>query len=110
MSDFKWCNRTELIQLIRGRTPTIPGPDTDNDRLEHLAEQTKSLGYSDLQQAEMSGTTRSRAKLETWVQQNFTWLEGQLPCTGPTKGRCTLHGCPESQHLRCFLNAEKKWC
>jgi hypothetical protein len=48
----------------------------------------------------------SRAMLQTWIRNNWTMVNSQIPCSGPLKGNCTMYPCPEGRHLSCFKAAE----
>lgn len=47
----------------------------------------------------------SRRKLEEWVTKNWDSVNSQIPCSGPLKGKCTRHSCPEGRHLTCYASA-----
>lgn len=103
---LEWCNKTELRQIVRVQTGGFsPNPDLPQERLIQIG-----TGQARLEAHEVSGTATTRAELEEWVQQNFSWAEGQLPCTGPNRGKCTIYPCSEARHMDCYLEAEKKWC
>lgn len=97
-----WANVTELLTVIREKTGICARADLPRDRLVHLAD-TGEIP----QKLEHSPTQDSRARLETWVQENFRLLDGQLPCIGPHRGKCRIYGCSESRHLDCLQDMER---
>ena len=96
-------NTSELLQLLK--EPERGGHrlrrSVPHDRLIHLlhtGEQPTS--------EELASTTTTRNKLEVWIQERWVNIGSQLPCTGETRGKCTLHPCSDGRHVDCYLAAK----
>ncbi len=92
-------NRTELVEIIRRRTNLIVQRSLPIERLQVLASTTEMPRMD-----ECAGTASSRHKLQVFVVQNWAQINSQLPCTGSTRGQCTVHPCSEGRHLDCFMS------
>lgn len=100
---YECCNRTELVAKIRATYGVIPAPDVTEEVLIAVLN-----GQHILTESEISGTTKTRRRLEKWLNENWAWAQGQLPCSGPGRGKCSTYPCPEGQHVDCYLSVEKK--
>jgi len=94
-------NISELLELLRQKGYRVSST-VSKERLIELIE-----GNLVPDQFEMNGTISSRRRLETWVDQNRTYIASQLPCRGPLQGKCTQYDCPDVRHIDCYLAAEQ---
>lgn len=94
-------NRTELCELIRRYTGAIVKRSLPKERLIELVE-TETQPQPD----ELAGTTQSRVRLQQFMEKHWGMIASQLPCSGPTKGKCSVHNCPDGRHIDCYMRAE----
>lgn len=97
LPDLRELNTTELLAIIRQQTGLVVKRSVPKDRLIQLVEEgTKPA------QEELSGTNGTRRILQLFIEKNWSWINSQLPCKGPNRGKCTVYQCPEGRHLDCY--------
>ena len=97
-------NQSELLQILAnsGHGNLRLKVTTPRERLIDLI---RSDGIP--HKREISGTARTRLELQEWIETNWDRIGSQLPCTGPTRGMCTVYPCSEGRHIECYLSAQK---
>ena len=102
--ELEQLNISELLQLLK--EPERGGHRLKKavpiDRLIHLIRTGETPEPS-----EFAATIQTRAKLEVWVSKNIDAIGSQLPCSGPTRGKCSIHPCSDGKHLDCYLAAKE---
>lgn len=95
-------NISELLQILLG--PERGGHrlrrSVPAERLIHLI-RTGETPTPD----EISAVTDTRKRLQMWVNDNWIRVGSQLPCSGETRGQCTIHECTDGRHLDCYHGA-----
>lgn len=97
-------NKSELLQILAnsGHGNLRLKVTTRKARLIDLIRSDGTPGKQ-----EISGTARTRLELQEWIETNWDRIGSQLPCTGPTRGMCTVYPCSEGRHIECYLSAQK---
>ena len=102
--DLEELNTTELLQILSG-----PGHGrlrlsraTPRARLIQLV---RECGEPDSK--ELSGSHKTRKRLQAWIHQNWGSIGSQIPCMGDRRGQCTRYPCTEGRHIGCYLAAKK---
>ena len=98
--DLTRLNVTELTQLIRQRTGWVMKASVPKERLAAFLYGTEQPTAEDLAES-----TKTRHTLQVFIEKNWALFGSQLPCKGETRGRCTIHPCPEGRHADCFIAA-----
>ena len=96
-------NDTELLELLRRDTDLRLRRSVPRERIIHLI----TSGEKPLE-TEVAHTALTRKRLQGWILSNWVGIESQLPCKGMTRGHCTIHHCPDTRHLDCYLAVEKR--
>lgn len=90
-------NSTELAAIIRQRSGLIVKRCVSHERLVELVTTGQAPNPD-----EVAGTAKTREVLQSFIEKQWTFINSQLPCTGPTRGKCTIHPCPEGRHVDCY--------
>lgn len=93
-------NVTELAYIIRRQTGVVVKRSLPKERLIELIEYGTQPTPD-----EIAGSTTTRKELQQFIEKNWTWVNSQLPCKGPDKGKCTIYPCPEGRHADCMMSA-----
>lgn len=94
-------NISELVEIIRRRTAFRVSRSVPIERLRQLA-----IGANSEipESSELVGTTGTRYSLQKFIVNNWAKINSQLPCTGQTRGQCTIHPCSDARHISCFMS------
>ena len=93
-SVLKNCNETELVSLARRQGLGILRRGLPHETLVGLVS-----GELAMKPEFLSGTTETRAMLETYIFKNYNITRSQLPgCTG----KCSTYNCSDGRHAICF--------
>ena len=97
-------NLSELLQILNnaGHGRLRLRRSVSKDRLIYLIRTGETP-----KDEEISMTSKTRSKLQGWIEGNWDGIGSQLPCTGPRRGQCTVYPCTEGRHLDCYLSAKK---
>lgn len=98
--DLMRLNVTELRQLIRHSLGLVIRASVPKERLVSFL-----YGQANPTEADLAGTVSSRQTLQNFIEKNWSLFGSQLPCKGETRGKCTIHLCPEGRHVDCFNSA-----
>jgi hypothetical protein len=103
LEDLNSFNLTELVEIVRRQTGVVVKRSLSKERLVQIIEDGGLPNSS-----ELASTNESRQTLENFITKNWEWLNSQIPCKGPNKGKCTIYPCPEARHVDCYLSALKQ--
>lgn len=95
-------NKTELLEAVKEKTGLTPRVDLSEERLVQLVYNPSSMVPE-----EVADINKTRAKLEAWITNNWDWVNGQIPCTGELRGKCTKYPCSNGRHMDCYIGAKK---
>ncbi len=92
-------NITELSAIIRQRTGVIIKRSVPRERLAEIIVQGVVPPYE-----EWAETMETRKRLQVFIEKSWDWVNSQLPCKGPDRGKCTIYPCPEGRHVDCYTS------